>query len=330
MTASIYAFDVGQGDCHMIVAGREAIVIDAGPANSPAVDFLKRYGYNIKILILTHNDADHSTGAIKLLAELGETGRIDCVASLQDRASNKQANRAIAMAMELEDRGLLQTWRLETGRDPKIIMEFDDGYTLSLLHPTYKDNLEAIGQHDRRGEGPNRTSAVLRLCDKSRDGIALWSGDLPCLAWQKLADKVDCRARWFVVPHHGSGQGWSFDTITSVLSAVAPKWLIFSVGTDNSYSHPSDNWFRAALAYNAQAVCTQITLQCHHDVTALGGAVLPRESATSSRISKGTACAGTIIYLIREGTVLRADQHQLHISRLSRPMCRMGMTSKHA
>jgi beta-lactamase superfamily II metal-dependent hydrolase len=325
MSASIYAFEVGQGDCHIIVAGRAAIVIDAGPGNSPAIDFLIRYGYQVEHLILTHNDSDHSTGALRLLTELGKAGRISSFGSLQDRPFNKQANRVIAMAMELADKRLLNLWRLEIGLEPTVLSILNGDYTLSLLHPTYIDNLKAIGQYDRRAEGPNRTSAVLRLSDKAGTGIGLWSGDLPCDAWEDLVKKMECRAKWFVIPHHGSARGWSADSISAILASIAPEWVIVSVGTGNQHSHPSNDWITAARARNAHPLCTQITAQCHHNVEALGGAVLPRDLSFSRRRLEGTACAGTIIYRLKDRVVLRSNEHQTYVARLSKPMCRAGV-----
>src|ERR1700730_4755584 len=168
MTASIYAFEVGQGDCHMIVADREAIIIDAGPPSSPITEFLLRYGYRVKLLVLTHNDKDHSGGAARLLTELGHLGRIDSFGSLQDRRKNSEAYRAHAIALELWKKKLLpHIWRAEIDQGPKQVAILAKDYALSLLHPAYVDNLEALGQYDRPAAGRHRTCAVLRLCDSS-------------------------------------------------------------------------------------------------------------------------------------------------------------------
>jgi beta-lactamase superfamily II metal-dependent hydrolase len=268
----IYTFEVGQGDCHVILLNREAIVIDAGPAGSPILSFLKRFGYRVKCLILTHNDADHSAGAFRLLVELGRSGRIDSFGSLQDRAPNATANRTIALAMELYEKQLIRRlWRLEIDREAKIVAQLGGTHTLSLLHPTYHDNLAGLGQHERRPTGPNRTSAVLRLCDVSGTGLGLWSGDLPAEAWEVLLTRINCRAQWFVAPHHGSGSGWSTPSISAVLNAVDPAWMVVSVGSVNRYGHPSSDWIKAATARKTRAVCTQLTLQCHRRLGSLGG-----------------------------------------------------------
>jgi Metallo-beta-lactamase superfamily len=324
MGPCIYTFEVGQGDCHFILLDREAIVIDAGPAGSPALSFLLRFGYRVKCLILTHNDADHATGAFRLLAELGALGRIDSFGSLQDRAPNARANRTIALAMELHAKGLIRRmWRLEVERDAKIVARLGRGYVLSLLHPTYRDNLVALGQNDKRPDGPNRSSAVLRLCDHSGKGLGLWSGDLPADAWEALSKKADCQAQWFVTPHHGSASGWSAASISTVLNAINPAWMVVSVGTANQHGHPSSDWIKAAVARRSRAICTQLTVQCHRPIDSLGGAVLPREQGIYVTTPKGVACAGTIIYCTDDGAVLRSDLHQTHLSRLRSPMCRV-------
>jgi beta-lactamase superfamily II metal-dependent hydrolase len=320
----IYTLEVGQGDCHLILLNREAIVIDAGPANSPALSFLLRYGYRVSCLILTHNDADHSAGAFRLLAELGKSGRIDSFGSLQDRAPNAKANRTIALAMELYEKRLIRRmWRLENECDAKIVARLGGTYTLSLLHPTYYDNLSSLGQHDKRAAGPNRSSAVLRLCDNSGNGLGLWSGDLPAEAWEALSTKANCRAQWFVAPHHGSAHGWSVPSISTVLNAIDPAWMVVSVGTTNQHGHPSSTWIRTATVRGTRVICTQLTAQCHRSIDSLGGAVLPRDQSLYEVAPNGVACAGTIIYDTESGVVLRSDLHQTRLSRLRTPMCRL-------
>jgi competence protein ComEC len=324
MGPSIYTFEVGQGDCHVILLGREAIVIDAGPASSPVLSFLLRFGYRVKCLILTHNDADHSAGAFRLLAELGTLGRIDSFGSLQDRAPNAKANRTIALAMELHERGLIRRlWRLEVERNRKIVARLGGAYPLWLLHPTYWDSLIAIGQDDNRPEGPNRASAVLRLCDETGKGLALWSGDLPAGAWEVLSTKVNCQAQWFVTPHHGSASGWSTASISALLNAIDPAWLVVSVGTANQHGHPSSEWIKAAVTRKTRVICTQLTAQCHRRINTLGAAVLPRDLSIYATEPKGVACAGTIIYSTDNGAVFRSDLHQTHVSQLHSPMCRL-------
>jgi beta-lactamase superfamily II metal-dependent hydrolase len=323
MAPSIYAFEVGHGDCHLIVADREAIVIDAGPANSSVIEFLSRYGYRVKSLILTHNDSDHSAGALRFLGELGEAGRIDFFWSLQDRTPNARVNRVIARAMELEKKKLIRMFRLEIDSEPKTIAQLGTKYILSLLHPAYTDNLNALGHGGRRPEGPNRTSAVLRLTDVSGQGVGLWSGDLPAKAWRELYSKSNCGAQWFVAPHHGSGNGWSNEAISAVLDAVDPAWMVLSVGTSNQYGHPSSVWMRAARARRTRIVCTQVTSQCHDAIDLLQGGVLARDHALHTKPPNGTACAGTVIYRIEDRSVLRSDVHQTRVSQLRTPMCRV-------
>jgi hypothetical protein len=318
----IYTFEVGQGDCHLILLDREAIVIDAGPAGTPVLPFLLRFGYIVKCLILTHNDADHSSGALRLVAELGKLGRIDSFGSLQDRAPNASANRTIALAMELyEKRFIRDLWRLEIEREAKIVARLGGTYTLSLLHPTYYDNLAAVGQHERRPAGPNRASAVLRLCDGAGKGLGLWSGDLPAEAWEMLSRRANCQAQWFVTPHHGSGSGWSSASMSAVLNAVNPGWMVVSVGTSNRYGHPSSDWIRAATVRKTRPVCTQLTEQCHRPLHSLDGAVLPRDPMIHSSAPGGVACAGTIIYNTENGEIFRSDLHQSRVSQLRTPMC---------
>lgn len=323
MAPYIYAFEVGQGDCHLILLGREAIVIDAGPAGSPVLSFLLRFGYTIRCLILTHNDADHSSGAFRLLAELGNLGRIKSFGSLQDRPSNAKANRTIALAAELCKKGLIpHLWRLEIDQEPKVVARLGQSYELFLLHPRYQDNLAAIGQYDMPPLNPNRTSAVLRLCDASGKGLGLWSGDLPAEAWEELSKRPDCKAQWFVTPHHGSGSGWSRTSMAAVLDAVDPAWMVVSVGTGNRYGHPSGDWIRTAAARKTRAICTQLTAQCHRPLDDVSGAVLPRDPLIYTRMPSGIACGGTIMFNTEDGVVSRADLHQAQISRLRTPMCR--------
>lgn len=322
MAPYIYTFEVGQGDCHLILLDREAIIVDVGPVGSPVLPFLLRFGYRVKCLILTHNDADHCAGALQLLAELGKLRQIDSFGSLQDRAPNLNANRTIALAMELYEEGFIPSlWRLEIEQEAKIVARLGGAYALSLLHPTYHDNLAALGQHRRKPAGPNRASAVLRLCDGSGKGLGLWSGDLPAEGWEVLSTRANCQAQWFVTPHHGSSHGWSNASMSAVLDAVDPTWMVVSVGTGNPYGHPSSDWIRTATARKTRAMCTQLTAKCHR-LDSLAGGVLPRDPVINATMPSGVACAGTIIYSTEDNAIFRSDLHQTHVSRLNSPMCR--------
>lgn len=322
MTLGIYAIEVGQGDSHVILANRRAVLIDTGPPGSPVLPFLNRYVERLDALVLTHNDRDHCGAAIKILQEFGPSDRICAFWSLQDCAPNERANQATALACELQNGGHLKMFRLEKwASEPTTVARFGEETVLELLHPSYADSLDATGIGNRKGKGANRASAVLRLRAGER-GIGVWSGDLPAAAWASLGERVDVAAQWFVVPHHGSEVGWTPARMDAVVASVRPRWSLLSVGTGNALHHPALSWIQTCLKYGAKVLCTQLTNQCHEPPEALKAGVLERNGSHPSP-RRGVACAGTVVFRVADGTVLRLDEHQSLIdTRVGHPLCR--------
>jgi competence protein ComEC len=216
----IHAIDVGQGDALAIRTphGRW-IVIDAGDRSdrfdagrSRVVPFLLQQGVReIAVLVLTHPHADHIGGALAVFEAFDVLAVVD--------PAIPSANRVYL--------GTLQAGRAEgarwlAAREGRVVTV--DDVALEFLAP-------ADATVDDPGD-PNDFSVVLRL-GFGRFG-ALFLGDAPRAVEERLVARRGMTVDVLKVGHHGSATS----TGDSLLSAVAARVALLSVGERNRYGHP--------------------------------------------------------------------------------------------
>ena len=207
-------FDVGQGLAVAAQTRNHALLYDTGPGFSSAansgnrilVPALRGMGIaRLDTLILTHNDSDHTGGALSLLQAMPVAS---VLSSLPDDSSILQQANA--------------KFRCQDG-DSWIW----DGVKFEILYPSpesYSD--ERIKNNDR--------GCVLRI--STENNVILLAADIEKKSEAKLLNqhKDKLAATVLVVPHHGSKTSSTPDFV----AAVQPRYAIFTAGYRNRFGHP--------------------------------------------------------------------------------------------
>lgn len=206
--------DVGQGLSVLIRTQSHAALFDAGPRygdDSDAGDrivtpYLRAAGVRrLDGLIISHDDSDHSGGALSVIKNVPVTWMVSSIAASDE--IHGVASRSLRCFAG-------QRW------------EWDD-VGFEMLHPS-------PASYDVAHLKDNDRSCVLRVT--ARAGSALIPGDIE--AKSEIALSRDnphlLRADVLLAPHHGSGTS----STEQFLRDVAPKQVVFTNGYRNSYGHP--------------------------------------------------------------------------------------------
>jgi competence protein ComEC len=208
-------FDVGQGLAVAAQTTNHTLMYDSGPGfNSEAnsgnrilLPALRGMGIaHLDTLMLTHNDADHTGGALSLMQDMP----IDLLSSsLPDDSPILQ--QAAAQTIRCRD-GQHWAW---------------DNVNFEVLHPSAESYADDTIKNNDRG-------CVLRI--SSGQNTVLLAADIEKKSETRLLqlhpDKL--RSTLLVVPHHGSKTSSS----PHFVSAVLPGYAIFTAGYRNHFGHP--------------------------------------------------------------------------------------------
>lgn len=209
----VWFLDVGQADSSLLVCDGQAMLIDGGNVDdaSYVVASLEQYGVtSLDYVINTHCDEDHVGGLAGMLAKFPAEHVWSSTAEYGTKAfSNfvKYANEQ-GRAIEIPSPG--------------------DTFTLGEAEITVLGPL-------RDYENNNENSIVLRV-DYGETSF-LFTGDMGITAEDELVESgARLDATVLKVGHHGSAgsTGYVF------LREVMPDYAVISVGTDNSYGHPTE------------------------------------------------------------------------------------------
>ena len=207
-------FDVGQGLAVAAQTRHHALLYDAGPDFSGSADSgnrilipsLRAMGIRkLDGLILTHDDTDHTGGAASIMQAMP----IDWLASsLPDGHPLLQTS--------VDNRRCIdgQNWQW-------------DGVLFEMLHPEKASYAQPnISDNDR--------GCVLRISIANQH--ILLTADIEAASEAELLakhfDKLP--AALLVVPHHGS----KTSSTEKFISAVNPRYAVFTAGYRNRYGHP--------------------------------------------------------------------------------------------
>ena len=212
--AWVITLDVGQGLAVLVLTAEHALLYDTGPTWGSDSDsgeriiapYLRAVGArNLDAMIVTHNDSDHSGGAVSVMrnAEVGWLA-----------SSLSPGNPLARMAADSRrcERGQRWQW---------------DGVEFAFLHPSREDYADASLKN-------NNLSCVLRIA--SAHGSMLLTGDVERAAESLLVARegTDLRAEVLLAPHHGSRTS----STAEFLAAVRPQWVVVPVGYRNRFGHP--------------------------------------------------------------------------------------------
>ena len=236
----MHMIDVGQGDALALRTPRGRwILFDAGRSwtggdagRTTVIPYLRRYGGPVHAVVLSHPHSDHVGGVASVLSALGPAEYWDPAyvagSSIYRTSLQQAAQHDVA-------------WRRVHPGDSIVI----DDVRVRFLAP---DSAWARSLDDA-----NDASAVA-LVQYGRIRF-LMTGDAEVgeEAWM-LENGADLRADVLKVGHHGS----STSSSRPFLDAVRPRVALISVGTDNSYGHPSGDVVRSLAATGAQVLRTDL------------------------------------------------------------------------
>ncbi len=216
---TVTVFDVGQGMALLIETAQHRLLYDTGPSYSPESDggsrvllpYLNARGiHHLDTMIVSHNDNDHSGGALSILQNMP----IDIV------MSSLKLDSAIVTASPLHQRcaaGQHWIW---------------DGIRFDVLQPV------APG-YDSDKWKPNARSCMLKVSTAHLS--ILLPGDIEAIQEDELVNSIPAQlaATVLLAPHHGSGTS----STPAFLRAVHPELALFQVGYRNRYRHPKPEVF---------------------------------------------------------------------------------------
>ena len=217
-TFTMTVLDVGQGLAVVVRTHEHALLYDTGPRFTEAADagsrivapFLRATGIRrLGGMIVTHQDSDHSGGAISIL----QTVPVDWL------ASSLPEDNAILVARARDGGTAL---RCMSGQRWEW-----DGVRFAILQP-------AASLYDAPRVKPNDLSCVVRI--DSDHGSVLLTGDLEARGELDLVrrDADAIKADVLLVPHHGS----LTSSTPAFIAAVAPRIAIYTPGYRNRFGHP--------------------------------------------------------------------------------------------
>ncbi|MDD5301001.1 MAG: DNA internalization-related competence protein ComEC/Rec2 [Gallionella sp.] len=213
-TLRLIVFDVGQGLAVAAQTRQHALLYDTGPdfsgdadsGNRILIPGLRALGIStLDGLILTHDDTDHTGGALSVLQAM-PVGWL---------SSSLPAQSPI----------LQQAHNLRRCTDGQ---NWDwDGVHFELLHPSFESYAQEKIRKNNRG-------CVLRISTGTQH--ILLATDIEKESEQRLirehADKLP--ATLLVVPHHGS----KTSSTAEFVAATLPDYAVFTVGYRNHFGHP--------------------------------------------------------------------------------------------
>jgi len=256
-------FDVGQGDCTLIVSPTgKRVLIDGGPPEAGERLLAALAAHRVDLLdliILTHPHADHLGGLKKVVGALP-------VRMFLDSGYPSTSPLYVGLLGALSARGVAVK-QAAAGRQ----IELGGGALLTLLGPPTPWLTSTRSDI-------NANSVVARLAWQDRS--ALFTGDAEpeterWLLAQSPAGREagSLRAELLKVAHHGG----RFSSTLQLLQAVAPRLAVISVGATNDYGHPTPE----ALARLAQVGARVLRTDQDGEVTVRSRDGQPWEVATA-------------------------------------------------
>ncbi len=212
----VHFIDVGQGDAALLLSGGQAVLIDAGTAESASalVRYLEERGVrSLYAVIASHPHSDHIGGMAAVLSAFPAEHFY-----MGPETQNTAAYEDMLDALEAQ------------GVRPAIpadgdTLRLDSGATVTFLGPA--DDVSAENMNDR---------SLIALFSTGAEQV-LFMGDAEAAAEQSLlAHHPALTCDILKVGHHGAATS----STPAFLSAIQPSVAVISCGVDNDYGHPSD------------------------------------------------------------------------------------------
>ena len=214
-TLHLVIFDVGQGLAVAAQTHDHALLYDTGPnfnseansGNRILIPALRGMGIaQLDGLILTHDDNDHTGGALSILQGL-PVGWL---------SSSLAANHPLLQHAT-------NTQRCTDGQSWEW-----DGVHFEVLHPTAESYTAEKIRDNNRG-------CVLKI-STGKNSVLLAADIEKDSEWRLLKQHEEALpSTLLVVPHHGS----KTSSVNAFVTAVHPRYAVFTVGYRNRFNHPN-------------------------------------------------------------------------------------------
>ena len=221
LTALTYAFrfdpaaryvqiDVGQGDAAVIRSGRNAVLVDVGPADCyDVLRYLRHEGLFVDCVILSHLDEDHA-GALGVLMD-SEVG-IGQIVMPVIAGNEGPPPQEVLLGFEAAAKAGVLLREVQRGE------EIDLGFV----------RFDVLSPHEGLSGSNERSLLLLGSIQGKR---ILTTGDLPKSSEPESIPVCDI----LKVAHHGSKNAGS----EAFVAQASPQLALISVGARNSYGHPT-------------------------------------------------------------------------------------------
>lgn len=221
--------DVGQGLAAVVRTAGHTLVYDTGPLYPSGEDagarivapFLHAQGVKrLDALIVSHDDTDHSGGALGLAASLPPAVLWTPLAGLDQSQVSPHGQAILAAHTDARTCTAGTAWRW-------------DGVGFTLLHPP-------AHHYANRHYADNDRSCVLKV--SSPHGSVLLTGDVERLGELSLLERVPeaLPAHVLVAAHHGSRSS----SMPEFLDTVGAEYGVISAGHRNRFGHPAPEVLR--------------------------------------------------------------------------------------
>ncbi len=231
--------DVGQGDATLIrqLSNMNSVLIDAGVVN-PVLSVLKRSA-ELEGIFITHWDEDHIGGIPAVIGWIKDQHQKAVRVFVNRQVQSTDISRRLCQTFDeaLENKTII--FQMAYKEFPKQVNLI--GGSFFILWPLHE--IGVLNPKDR-----NLDSLILRF-EVGKFALLL-GGDAKGNVWPRI-DQTDLKADVLRYPHHGgklyNNKGdWSADEL---ISKVDPGWIVVSVGKENPYDHPSEEFMSAKSKY---------------------------------------------------------------------------------
>jgi beta-lactamase superfamily II metal-dependent hydrolase len=281
-----------------------AVIIDCGSNGRLTLDCLRQLKPTKIWVILTHLERDHCGGAQSVLSTFEKHIKRIYLKPDNLDATGKRVFKFIKLRVAKGE--LPDPHELGADAPRKLHSEIIGTVpaSISVFSPSVMVKYQAL-----LSKNPNISGAVIKLVAGKSSMIL--GDDVPLNVWKGIKYDLNCDV--FLIPHHGGPQDGSASyDVEDLAVATKPKFAFVSVGTRNGYGLPAPRAIRAFRDVGAYVGCTQITDQCHADLSALAPNHVIDQTSTLDHAGYGVNCMGTIgISLAQSGIrIVRIDEHR--------------------
>ncbi len=232
----VHYIDVGQGDCTLITAGREAMLIDSGEYTEvgSVENYLEKYGIScLDVIVCTHPHSDHMGGMADII-ERFDVGEIYIPHVKREKIPtavyyDKFLDAVNRKRVKLSEVSAGESFTVGDGHCTVVAPCSDDyeglnDYSIGILMRHGKKSFLFTGDAEEASETEMILSGRLSSVDVYKAG------------------------------HHGS----SSSSTEGFLAVIRPEYAVISCGRDNPYGHPSDQVIKRLQRYTKNIFRTDL------------------------------------------------------------------------